>query len=279
MAKSSVFPLLMGAAVLGGLGWLARQPRKTNTVPDHPSSDVIFSMMGLRAVPKGFEGWRLIEWPGEGAGHPSWAALAQRLRSGDGRLLPALRRLYSVDESARIGVVGFSAGSNSGVREMLRSPADRASYAFVLAIDGLHASIKPGSRWREDDPVSWFWSFREQVEPFAAMAAEAAQGRGIFVQTASRVAAPNPQLSSTEQGVNAISVYLSQRGLNEYRELPTSFEDLEKLEYGGIVSGDAGRYLSCVLGGSDAAAHVYQSRVVTPLALEWVRTRLTGVGA
>ena len=51
----------------------------------------------------------------------------------------------SRSEVGRIAAVGFSAGSNSGVRTLLESELDRARLDFVAAVDGLD------TRQAEDD--------------------------------------------------------------------------------------------------------------------------------
>ena len=106
---------------------------------------VIISCMAGGIVP----GWRTIEWPGESppkGGHPSWHALATRARRADGRLLPVLASRWGIWEALEPGgelvVIGYSAGANSGLRELIRHPEDLAACTRVISLDGLHANLK-----------------------------------------------------------------------------------------------------------------------------------------
>jgi hypothetical protein len=277
-----LLPLLgIGAAAAGATYYLTRTskpasgpftPQGKRGVIDEPKKFII-SMMGLRSAPPGFEDWKIIEWPGEGPGHPSWFQKAARLRR-NGRLLPVLMEQFQIPADAEIGAVGFSAGSNSGMREILRDSADRKRLSFAVAADGFHAAIKD-PRARTDDPRTWFFAFNEQVAPFANAALEAAKGGTPFVQTASTVAAPNKTMATSELGVIAIDSLIRGAGESEFRPLPAPLEAVsDDIELGGRYSGEKGQYVNIVVKGNSAADHIFQANAVIPAAMKWIKTRL-----
>lgn len=139
---------------------------------------------------------RLLEWSGTAptpGGHPSWETAARALRGSDGSLLGPLLRRSGIRDAARIAVVGFSAGANSGLRELLRSPADRVRIDSVFSIDGIHALVRDDSG---KHPAAW--SDPTQVEGLLSMMAAAATPGAagtnadarLVVVTASNVARP-----------------------------------------------------------------------------------------
>lgn len=158
--------------------------------------DLVLSMFAGDKVPPGvpfIRPIRVVQWnPPPSSGHPSWTGEADSLRQGawrKGPLLPALLRRYAVrlEDVERICVLGFSAGSNNGVRECLRSEDDRRRIDTVLAVDGLHPTLaqRPG-----DPPRGGYAAWDQELEPFAAFAERAAFGAAAMVATASAVAAP-----------------------------------------------------------------------------------------
>lgn len=187
----------------------------------HSGDDVIISTMGLRSV-SWWPGSRkpyLVEWPGvisNAGGHPSWFAAATSLRRPDGQLLPNLLARYNLSGAKRIAVVGFSAGSNSGVRELIRNAEDRKRISFVGAFDGLHPVLSQQSTWNLQDPMSFFVS-PKQLEPWLAYMALAAAGRKGMVMTASSIPEPAPNLSTSKF---ALTKCLEQTGIAAGRLSP-----------------------------------------------------------
>lgn len=131
---------------------------------------------------------QLLEWSGTSAtpgGHPSWETSARALRGSDGSLLTPLLRRSNIRSAGRIAVVGFSAGANSGLRELLRSPGDRARIDSVFSIDGIHALVRDDTA---KHPAAW--SDPTQVDGLLSMMHAAETGGRLTVVTSSNVARP-----------------------------------------------------------------------------------------
>lgn len=147
--------------------------------------------------------------------HPEWGPVASALRDQEGRLLPNLLRKHGLDPDAvrRIGVVAFSAGSNSGLRELLRHPEDRAALTFALALDGLHAARKARGAWHAGDVPSRYFHWRQDVGPWFEAAKTAAHGNGLaLIATSSNVAAPGRGLTKTVEAHRDVLDALSDTG-------------------------------------------------------------------
>lgn len=126
-----------------------------------------------------------------------WDQTAARYRDRKtGQVLPNLLRANGIDPNKvrRIGLIGFSAGSNDGLEHLIRSPADRAMLrngSFVLALDGMH-------KWRSATPTNadvrkryLRWS---QMEPYFELAKRAHAGDGpALVLTSSDSQEPRPR--------------------------------------------------------------------------------------
>jgi len=262
--------------------------------------DVIFSMMGITSL----DWWpnperpRLIEWPGEGSGHPSWKAKADRMRDGKGAMLPRLFAEYGVPDGARVAFVGFSAGSNSGLRAVLQSRQDRARIDFVGSFDGLHLTLKDKSVWDPAKPLSPF--FADQVDGFVDYAMGAAEGMRGMVITSSDVAAPPVSsglpLSQTKfvqrRILEAVGAELGRLQppadpYTEMRKLPTDAiippAVVGQLQQAGgtpMLDQTIGNLVTTASPGRDQEAHITQARVFVPtllkltLARQW-RAKLT----
>lgn len=162
---------------------------------------ILLSLYALREKPPGFEDFRLIEWtPATSGGHPSWFSEASQMRDKNGSLWHALRRRFGIPEDPPMFVVvGFSAGSNSGLREVLRSSLDRSRIHAALSLDGLHASTKS---WIKADPAKdpreRYFDWGGQLGPFLDAATEMGSDPArVFVATASDVARPGKDLTKT----------------------------------------------------------------------------------
>lgn len=134
----------------------------------------------------------LIEWSPtlSTTAHPSWGNDAQRFRDyGTGRLLTPILKRFGESRPERIALFGFSAGSNSGVRELLRNRTDREEISFTACIDGLHAHLKPKTLWT-DDPVSPFLDWESQLRPTAEQALRAARGECRMIITGNDLQEP-----------------------------------------------------------------------------------------
>jgi hypothetical protein len=167
---------------------------------------ILLSLYALREKPAGFEDFRLLEWtPSTGGGHPSWAAEAAQLRIAGGDpagplLRPLLRRYGVTEDPPMLVVVGFSAGANSGLREVLRHRADRDMIAAALSIDGLHAATKSWVPRSAPNPADRYFDWTGQVGPLQAMLLEAAPDSGrFFAATSSDVAGPGPNLTQSSE--------------------------------------------------------------------------------
>lgn len=204
----------------------------------------IVSMMALTAPPA--PGMRVVEWPGVQATpktHPSWASLGDSLRNAEGALLPALRLRYGI--SGAVAGAGFSAGSNSGMRALLKSQLDRAELDWAACIDGLHVDRRPGDV--QD----------QELAPFVAYALSAARGQKRMVATASSVAAPVGRTGSTEAWAMVVD------------ELAGHGVAFDEADWAYSVPGvsyavQSGGLLVAFGPGSDAKAHIEQGRVTGP---------------
>jgi hypothetical protein len=249
------------------------------------SRDLIISCAGLRRVPSGLP-WAgeppiLLAWPGvpTPSGHPSWKAAARELRGSDGAMLDRLigryRRFIGADLSgiSRIAVVGFSAGSNSGVRELLRSPLDRARISFVAAIDGLHPMLaRRRVRAAETDPTANYADWPGQMAPFAEYGLLAAEDQGAaMVCTASGVSASR-QVAPTGVALASLYQWIAAHSSATGPWLPPEFpprESAPALRAGeqyptpSIVQG-ARRFVAMWYQGRTARAHELQAYVVAP---------------
>jgi len=247
--------------------------------------DLIISCAGLRRLPDGLP-WSgeppvLLEWPGAPtpSGHPSWKAAASALRGSDGAMLDALvsryRRFIGADLAgiSRIAVVGFSAGSNSGVRELLRSPLDRARISFVAAIDGMHPMFaRRRIRTDETNPEAHYADWAGQMAPFAEYGLLAAEDQGCaMVCTASGVSASR---SVAPTGVALASLYqwIAARSSAAGPWLPPAYPPRDTAP--ALRPGEAYPTPSNILGarrfvamwyqGRTARAHELQAYVVAP---------------
>lgn len=221
----------------------------------------------------------VIQWdPPPSSGHPSWTGAADALREPPYRVGPLLKRLlarYRIDlrDVGRIAVVGFSAGSNNGVRELLRSAADRERIDVVLAVDGLHPLMR-GPR-DASDPRSGYASWASELEPFAAYARRAARGLGVMVATASGVAAP-----TRDHGQTGIVLADLVRDTTERVEssdwrgaaLPEDYPTADA--YAPEARVDLGGFSALWYPGADKAAHIAQgTAVVRDLWLDAIARR------
>ncbi|EYF01899.1 hypothetical protein [Chondromyces apiculatus] len=118
-----------------------------------------------------------------GDGKPSCRQQAESFRTGDGRVLPSLRRRAGLPEGPLL-VCAFSAGG-SFVKELLRHPADRAELAGLLLADATYTT--------EVDAQGK----AKPLEIFATFAREAAMSGRLFVVTASSA----PNVSVEKKGV------------------------------------------------------------------------------
>jgi hypothetical protein len=285
--KALVLPLALGAGLVtlfamssssSGAAPAAPEPTRPPPTPVKPTTgsathDLVISVYALRASTWA-QAWpappapRLVEWSGEvkpGSVHPTWAPLASRLRDASGQLLPALLRAWGAQPN-RIAVCAFSAGSNSGLRELLRSEADRERIDAAFSIDGLHPQIAADGSFV--DP--------SQVNGLRAYMARAAAGRALFALTASAVAAPGASIGQSADVLRRLITETAEaRGLEPpappmaWRSVaPPPAALAAQLEPLGIVdAASVGGLSAWWFTGSDAAAHIRQANAVQPLLI------------
>lgn len=288
-------PGLIAAIVLGGGAALWALTRKgTSTVvatvappgpvpvypPPEPlpvggggtqTDDIVFSMMGLRD--KTIDGWRVIEWPGivpAGKVHPRWDGLASSMRDSEGRLLPALLRKYGLKNARRIGVVGFSAGSNSGLREFLRHPKDRAALSFAVAADGIHAMLRPGVNPKANAlSTTDYADFQSQMGPVFEMAKQAGQGGAPMVITASAIERPASGVTRSAEGLQTIMVQVN--------PVRSSWHKPPAIDVGTNPTGyNSGNLYTYFTEGRDAAEHIRHAKSIPSLLRALVFPTLKG---
>lgn len=250
--------------------------------------DVVISCMAIRKLPDWLP-WAgsapvVLEWSGvpTASGHPSWQKAARGLRDSDGAILPRLFARYrqylgfDLSEAGRVAAVGFSAGSNSGIRVLLESELDRGRLDFVAAIDGMHPTLAPERRGvhrpQTDDPRTDFVAWQSQMGPFADYADLAAQGSCGFVATASSVAPVSRTISTTAQALSALYAWVAGVVGPSSPNLPASFppretspELREGEEYPLPYNIQGVRDFVCMwYPGDQARDHVLQAQVVIP---------------
>jgi hypothetical protein len=259
-------------------------PRPPPPPPDRLTStgdtmDLVISAYALNATtfaaafPDGKRP-RLIEWPGEqppGGGHPSWSRIAMAMRDENGDIIPALLRAYSAQDSKRIAVVGFSAGSNSAVRELLRSPRDRRRIDAVFAIDGIHAQVR-------DESAAYPHAFADPSQPagLLSMMMTAAQNQKLCVVTASDVAKPCSTCAKTSWALGRLTAVVAA----SVDRLPSSVETFsatsdpidssllaQLIALGETEHARFGDSWSLWFKGAQGADHVRQAQQVLPLLL------------
>ena len=257
--------------------------------------DVLISCMALQQVPAWLP-WpngapALIEWAGQppdtSTGHPTWGAVAAPLRDQHGAMLPALFRAYrafpgfDLADDVRIAVVGFSAGSNSGLRELLRNPLDRARISFVGAIDGLHPNLSPVPPTPADlmrDPLRRYADWGAEEGGIQAMATDAALDAGPeVVATCSGVAAPSATNADTRTALSDLEwqVFSAVQAAGQrlvQPAVPTPFPEQQQSPH--LHAGEAypvpftrsgcRRFVALYYTGNQARDHVLQARVVAP---------------
>lgn len=197
------------------------------------------------------------------------------------RLLASYRRFLGFDLSGvgRIAVVGFSAGSNSGIRELLRSPLDRARISFAAAIDGLHPMWAQRRIRRSDEepapltPEERFADWPGQMEPFAAYALDAAQNQGgAMVITASQVAASSRKVAASSQALAYLWEWVASRVGLPGPTVPGPFpprSSSPKLRAGEpypvpFATDGARSFVGLWYPGRDRRAHALQAWIVAP---------------
>jgi len=250
--------------------------------------DVLISCMALRKLPDWLP-WSgeppvMLEWAGvpTESGHPSWQRAARSLRGSDGALLPTLFSRYrqflgfELADVGRIAAVGFSAGSNSGIRVLLESELDRARIDWAAAVDGMHPTLAPERRGvhrpASADPRDEFVAWDQQMGAFTAFADLAAQGACGFVATASSVAPTQRTISTTAQALSALYAVVAQMVGPSSPNLPAAYPprtDSPSLRPGEDyptpyqVQG-VGDFVAMWYPGDQARDHVLQAAVVVP---------------
>lgn len=248
--------------------------------------DLLISCMAIRKLPDWLP-WRdgtpaLLEWSGAATtgGHPSWQKAARSLRDSDGAILPNLlarfRQYLGFDLSGvrRIAAVGFSAGSNSGIRALLDSPLDRARLDFVAAVDGMHPMLAQSRSVHtyNDDVRTDFAAWDQQMGAFVAYADLAAQAQVGFVATASSVAPDRSDISTTAQALSALYSVIAQAAGPSSPNVPAAFPP--RTDSPALHSGEdypipyqvqgVGDFVALWYPGDQPRDHVLQVQVVVP---------------
>lgn len=240
-------------------------------------ADLVISCMALAKIPSGVnfaKPPRILHWmpPTTPGKHPSWTPQADAWREPPyrkGRLLPELCSRFGIDFDAveRIAAFGFSAGSNNGLRELLRNVDDRQRFSAVFAVDGLHPNLRPVPLGT--GPRARYAAWDAELEPFADFATAAAFGERLAVFTASDVAAPSKLNGKTADVTR--DLVLDVRDRTNAAGLPPWTGPLEPA--GAFPTGTGSpkpidragsRGFACYwYAGADAAAHIRQGKLVT----------------
>lgn len=236
--------------------------------------DVIFSFMAIRPewMPEELSGARLIEVPGvvaEGHSNPGWSHLSGLKVNGS--VIRGLLNHYGIKNPRRIAAFGFSAGSNAGLRELLKNEADRQTLSMVAAIDGLHPRLNPYFVEAGDIKDHYQW-YDEQVKPFFSYAMRAAMGDTVLVATASNVAAPiinDGKVSKTADAWGDIDLMINSEysGPLDNQIYPYQFDTAKIVpDYVGGVNDFTVFYYP----GEGKQAHIDQAQIVGPLILKYI---------
>lgn len=244
--------------------------------------DLVISLMSLAKIPDGvtFEHPpAILHWmpsstkPGS---HPSWTADADKLREPPyrkGRLLPNLVKQFSKAlgfgpaDVNRICVVGFSAGANNGLRELLRNRDDREAIDVVFSVDGLHPNLRPVPLPGVDEWRAPYAAWDAEMEPFADFAVAAALGERVAVFTCSDVAAPSKVNAKTADALEDLLSDVAHRAAAHAPladpiippgAFPTAPSSPKPKEYSGSRGFSIFWYA-----GSDKQAHITQGTTVT----------------
>lgn len=220
----------------------------------------------------------VVEWmprltkPGS---HPDWKPDGLAFRDPvTGRVVPRLLQMFGRSEPLRLAAFGFSAGSNSGVRELLRSPSDRESLSFVAAVDGLHAALSNPVLHVPSNPKSYFLDWKGQMEPFVEYAIQAARGQCTMVLTGNDLAEPAAGLTRTPYAIRRLMDYVeSQPDIEEYdQDTARAFADLGAplpLQMFG-----RGKLYCFTYGGTRKEDHIAQAKVVVPRIIDMFLKKL-----
>lgn len=256
------------------LAMLAEGDEPTPAPLSDAPGKVVISTMALSTLPGDWAGWTLREWAGtpQASGHPGWSDLAASKRNKAGRVLPTLLREWRLDPDSIVVCVGFSAGSNSGLRELLRNADDRAQIAAAVALDGAHWNVKATS---DNPPKSAYWDWAGEAGPFEAMALSGKP----FVATASAVGRPGQKLTMTREGLRSIGSALEAAGIPktaapaEWTRALTGTASGQTITRAPVESWRQGGFVVALYDGARPADHVWQAGAVARNALEWVRAQ------
>lgn len=219
----------------------------------------------------------VIEWAGEGppGSHPSWVEPAAKLRDPVTKeLLPRLFGMFRAGSPTRVAVFGFSAGSNSGIRELLRNPNDRARISFAACVDGLH----PVKNWNDSGVAD----FNLQVAPFANYALSASKGTGTIVFTGNNLESPTPTTYRTPQTMQLINRYVVEQlgGPDAVASHPTDMTRIRSFLADGEPTpngvGGIGNAYFFEYPGTQKEDHITQANVIVPRIIERFLTPVWG---
>lgn len=254
---------------------------------------VVISCMALAELPDldwGPDAPGFIQWSGAATGgHPDWSKPADQMRKGGwrkGRMLPTLLARYGFDAESRVALVGFSAGANSGVRELLRNAEDRAQIDAVFQVDGMHPLRRP--RPKTSAAKDQFAAYPQQVEFLAEYAADAAAGGKLYVQSTSQVGTPSPGVFATWEAMpllEAIAEEATPPRMQTAPAVPGGFPNATnhaRLDRGEpyprpMAVAGLGNFVQLHYSGAGKRAHQLQAWIVAPdmirefLAPRWKR--------
>lgn len=233
-------------------------------------------------LPPDWAGWKSFEWAGKpnGRGGTGWSDYAAALRDRTtGRLLPNLLKNYRMSPDSMVVGVGFSAGSNDGLRELLRNEDDRKQMVAAVAIDGAHWNQKKKGATDPND----FWDWKGEAGPFDQMAQLAAKTGKPFVATASQVAGPvvpNQILSMTREALQGVAgTVLSSTGVAKsspagaFAVPLTGMVKGQNMTKAPVDGWTQGGYAVSLWPGNGPNDHIWQAQVLVPQALAYLRTQ------
>lgn len=249
------------------------------------SKDLIISLMAIRDL----SWWpgakpRLINWvpPAGASGHPSWEAPVNQLRDSSGAFLPKFLKQFRMEDAERIALVGFSAGSNSGLRACLQNASDRRRLDFVAGFDGIHVGLANKAAWKDSEPLSHFIQ-RDQIDGYLALMANAIAGSQGMVLTASQVEPAQPsnpayaRISATGQAMSWLLQAAAKdagrwRGGDDFSAgndvaMPDYLRQ-RLTELGMLRHQELGQLVMAWFSGNDKAAHILQADTIAPALLQ-----------
>jgi hypothetical protein len=234
-------------------------------------TDVVLSFMAVKSlVGFGDPAPVLLTVPGampaSGKGNPSWGRVLDPMRDSEGRVLPGLFKRYEqfvgvpFADVNRIAAVGFSAGANNGLRNLLKHPEDRDRIDALISIDGLHPNIRRRIDFDSDDPGDAVIDWKGEMGPFVDLAVRGLRDQALAVWTASDITINRSDVASTRDALRLLTIAVAA----QVQQQPSMGRVPELEDPPPEATVQLGDFFALWYAGADAEAHRIQARRVLP---------------